>query len=128
MDDWTRLIVALDGWGSAAQVGPGRIAVTLPGSGRRVVVVLTPEDWHEMWSVMWGNVDDAIADVRRALLGLQPHEGFAVYADHGLQPSTEPTLPEDEDLPARPGEWVALDRDGRVTSRFSQWRDPQDDA
>jgi hypothetical protein len=128
VEDWNRLVAALDQWGSAAVVAPGRIEVVLPGSGRRVEVVMTPREWDEMWSIAWGNLGDAIADVQRMLVGLDPEEGFAVYTDYQLEGSPTPTLPdlEDEDLPPGPGAWVALDRDGRVVSRLSEWRDDED--
>ena len=128
MDSWDRLVRALDEWGSAAEVAPGRIEVTLPGSGRRVTVVMTPEEWDDMSGVMWGSVDAAVRDVEETLLRLQPHHSYAVYSDYRLEPSVSPALPEDDDAPPGPGEWMVLDGEGRVVSRFAEWRDPQDDA
>jgi len=50
-----------------------------------------------MAGVMWGDFDAAVDEVKRTLLGLQPQEGFAVYGEYQLEPSTESTLPESAD-------------------------------
>lgn len=79
-EDWKRLIKGLDSWTSASEIAEGRIEVALTPveSTRRVVVVMTPDQWSRMTGTMWGNFDDAFQDVKRTLLALQPHEGFAV--------------------------------------------------
>lgn len=64
---WGRLIVSLNQWTSAAEVAPGRVEVLFPsseGSCRRVVIVMTPDEWGDMASVMWRNFDDAVQDVK----------------------------------------------------------------
>jgi hypothetical protein len=100
MDDerlWERLVESLDAWTSASQVAPGRIEVALAGAGpeRRAVIVMTPDEWDEMATVMWGDFDDAVADVKRTLGRLRRGERFAVYEQYRLEPSCEPTLPQD---------------------------------
>lgn len=129
-DAWNRLLDALDSWSAAAPIAPGRIEVSVPEDEARrdVVIVMTPDEWDEMTSVMWaGDFDAAVADVERTLLHLQPHERFAVYSHYGLEPSTEPTLPDPPDGLAVPGgEWVAYDAEGRVASRFADWSEPEE--
>lgn len=66
---------------------------------------MTPEEWGEMCSVAWGSVDDAFASVKQTLLALKSHEGFAVYADYRLEPSTSERLPDPGPLP-EPGSGV----------------------
>lgn len=110
---WERLIEALDECGSAAMVAPGRIEVSLHGGehlSRRVLIVMTPHEWDELATVMWGNVDDAIESVKQTLLRLEPHQGFAVYSDYQLWPSATPELPEIPEEEAMPGgTWITHD-------------------
>lgn len=110
---WRRLVRDLHGWSSASEVAPGRIRVSVPkdGGGRRsVYVVMTAEQWDDMCSVH-GNGDGAVDRVKRTLLALRPDEGFAVYSDCSLEPSTADRLPDDPDLPAPgSGTWSAHSR------------------
>lgn len=128
-DDWQRLIGALDAWTPAAGVAPGQIQVTLhqDETSRQVLIVMTPEEWDDMVRVMWGNFDDALDDVKRTLKNLRPEERFAVYSLYRLKPSVEPDLTERTPgtVPGPGGEWVASDRDGRMT-RFADWSDPDE--
>ena len=99
---YNRLVRDLDGWSSASEMAPGRIRVSVPQSGRgrrTVVIVMTPAEWEDMFTVAHGSVDSALDRVKQTLLSMKPHERFAVYADYGLEPSTTETLPE-PDLPA----------------------------
>jgi hypothetical protein len=61
--------------------------------------VITPDEWDDMVTVMWGDFDSALQDVERTLLTLQPNEHCAVYADYRLEPSAEPTLREPQTHP-----------------------------
>ena len=99
---YNRLVRDLDGWSSASEMAPGRIRVSVPQSGRgrrTVVIVMTPAEWEDMFTVAHGSVDSALDRVKQTLLSMKPDERFAVYADYGLEPSTTETLPE-PDLPA----------------------------
>lgn len=124
---WERLIDALDAWSTANVVAPGHIEVAIPHAdpARLVSILMSPEEWDDMTGVMWGNFADAVQDVQRTLLRLQPHEAFAVYSQYRLEPSVGPALPEPRPREeASGGEWVALDREGRVVSRFADWSEP----
>ena len=121
--DYERLVRDLDAWTSASQRAPGRIRVAVPQAGRghrTVVIVMTPAEWEDMFTVAYGSFDSAVDRVKQTLLALKPHERFAVYADYRLEPSTAATLPE-PDLPEPgSGEWVVHDPDG-VARRIGDW-------
>ncbi|MDQ4055717.1 MAG: hypothetical protein M3237_23910 [Actinomycetota bacterium] len=88
---------------------------------------MTPDEWDDMAGVMWGDFEDAVKDVKRALLNLQSHERFVVYSQYRLEPSTEPALREPPDLTPEPGgHRVAYDRRGRIASRFADWSEPDE--
>ena len=111
---YKRLVRDLDGWSSAAELAPGRIRVSVPQAGhgsRTVTIVMTPAEWEDMYTVAHGSFDSALDRVKQTLLGLKPHERFAVYADYGLEPSSGETLPE-SCLPEPGGGWVAHDLPG----------------
>lgn len=94
---YRRLIRDLDGWSSAVQVAPDRIRVTVPQPGRgsrRVTIVMTPEEWLDMWSVAHGRFESALDRVKEILLALRPDERFAVYSQYALEGSRTDTLPE----------------------------------
>ena len=118
---YKRLVRDLDGWSSASELAPGRIRVAVPkgGRGRRtVVIVMTPAEWEDMFTVAYGSFDSAFDRVKQTLLALKPHERFAVYADYGLEPSTAETLAEPVLPESGSGNWLAYDRNGEVADRF----------
>jgi hypothetical protein len=123
---WERLVESLNSWTSATEIAAGRIEVVLLGdeAERRAVIVMTPDEWDEMAAVMWGNVDDAVADVKRTLGRLRPDEQFAVYEQYRLEPSSGPTLPEDAET-ARMEALLRLHPGG-----FGRWNttDPTNDG
>lgn len=122
---WQQLVEELDAWTAASAEAPGRIEVSVPHGA--AIVVMTAEEWDEMVGVMWGNVPDAVEDVKRTLLSLQPHQGFAVYNRYRLYPSAEPSLSDSaEPEGTAGGKWVALDRDGRVSGSFTGVGEPPD--
>src|ERR1700742_3011032 len=126
-DLWARLLADLDTWASAREV-EGGIEVTFEqatGVARTVEIVATPGDWGEYAGVVWGAVGPALAELRSVLLAMPTDTGYLVYTDsYDFEPSpTRVPLPgPDADfLPEPGGQWVALDSDGRVTSRFADW-------
>jgi hypothetical protein len=77
-----------------------------------VVIVMTPAQWENMFTVAHGSFDSAFDRVKQTLLSMKPHEGFAVYSDYGLEPSTADTLPEPVLPDTGSGTWMADDRHG----------------
>lgn len=109
---YQRLIRDLDGWSAAVQVAPDRIRVTVPQPGRvsrRVTIVMTPEEWLDMWSVAHGRFESALDRVKEVLLALRPDERFAVYSQYTLEGSTTDTLPEPELPEPGSGTWMVRD-------------------
>ncbi len=129
-EEWRWLVSALDDWSSAAEVAPGRLEVVVPGSDRRVVVVMTPEEWSgDLAGVAFGGLRHALGYVEEVLVGLGPEDRYAVYRQYELVPSPTPSLPEEEEVTPQPGgAWVVLDDEGRVVSRLAEWRDPGEGA
>ena len=74
-----------------------------------MVIVMSPTEWEDMFTVAHGNFDSAFGRVKQILLAMEPHEGFAVYTDYTLDPSTAPTMPEDVLPEPGSGTWVARD-------------------
>ena len=129
---WERLFEFLNGWTTATEVEPGRIEVVLAnsdGSSRVVEILMTRNEWDQMVTIPHGDFDLAAQAVRNVLLRLRPDEGFLIFGDYELIPSTASTLPIDpedavmEELarqhPEGFGRWVVLDRDGRVVDEFA---------
>ncbi len=73
---------------------------------------MTPEEWENMFTVAHGSFDSAFDRVKQTLISLKPHEGFAVYADYGLEPATAETLPEPVLPEPGSGKWMPDDRLG----------------
>src|SRR6478672_5069639 len=110
-DWWKHLVASLDGWSGAKSQDAGHIEVVIPqeGTPRHAVIIMNAEEWDDMVSISWGSLDAAVSEVKRVLTSLGPDEGYAVYSQYRLEPSTTPDLPRMDDLPAGPGEWVVLD-------------------
>lgn len=85
---------------------------------------MSPDDWSDIWGTAYGDFNQAVADVRRALEDLPSEPGFLVYNSYELHPSTAANLPEDpeaarfrEILLQHPdgiqgANWVAYTNDG----------------
>jgi len=59
---------------------------------------MTPAQWDEMASVVFGGVDDAIGYVTRVLAGLDGSQGFLVYTVYDVEPSSTPWVEEDPEV------------------------------
>jgi hypothetical protein len=91
-EQWQRLIDYLDTWCTVTSATPGRIEVLLPRPGRLrgpAVILMTPDQWDDMASVMWGSLDEAAEDVRRSLEGLIEWR-YLLFGDYELNPSPTP--------------------------------------
>lgn len=123
---WDRLIDSLNTWASAAALVSDRIGVVLSSEGRtrrEVQIVMSPREWAEIHGVAYGDFDQAVADVRRALDDVPDGHGFLVYNCYELHPSMTDTLPEDPEVErlrelmrqhpeGLGGTWVAYTSDG----------------
>lgn len=122
---WQDLLLALDRWSSAEAVGDAQIRVEVRGQRRWVTVEISPAEWVDLFSVMWGSVEDALQDVKQTLLGLKVDQAYACYEDYRLVGSETARAAREPDLldaGVAEGEWVAHGRDGEV-HRFSDWPD-----
>lgn len=90
---------------------------------------MTEDEWDDIVGPMWGNVDDAIDEIKRTLMKMNPQETYALYGQYNLVPSTEATSAESPEFAPEPGgEWFAYDRDGRPGSRFADSVEAHDDV
>jgi len=105
-DTWEHLIAALDAWGTAAEIAPGRIAVTRP-DGKPATIVMTPEEYDEMLAITGRSPEAGVQDVIGSLHRLGAGQRFAVYGQYRLESSTQDTLPGIADAlpPGTRGEW-----------------------
>jgi hypothetical protein len=125
---WSELLNLLHSLGSAREVAPGRIHLKLQATGRDLEIVMTPEEWADMVSIVWGDVRDALSDVRLTALSVADGVRFLVYGDYRLEPSlTDALLPDPEDARLERGtdlgSWVVLDDKGLVVDRFADHSD-----
>lgn len=125
---WQRLLTSLaslDGVRTVRDVPPGRIRIVLT-DGRKLEIVMTPAEWVDMASIMWGSVDDAVGYVRSAVDVAGPDTTFLVHHQHALEPSSSPTVPADPDL-ARLDELLE-DNGGRAIGRWVAYRPRRDES
>lgn len=125
--DWGRLFDHLSAWTTSRRTPTG-IEVTFEqptGGSRTVELVVTPDGWDEFWRVQWGDEDAAAASIRDLLENeVPPDKAFLVYAKEQWIPSDTRDFVADyfqKFTPEAGGEWVALDREGNVVSRFADY-------
>lgn len=121
---WLRLVSYLDEWGVAGETPTG-IEVTFehPSGGLRTVqIVVGPAGWSEYIGVVWGVEDPADTDLRDLVESMPADQRFLVYGHDQWEAASTPAPPADPDDDMQPGpggEWVLLDGDGNVTSRYA---------
>ena len=89
---WDALLAGLRTLGPVEEIAPGRTVVEY--DGRTVTIVMTGDQWDELWTVAWGEVESALASTLEDLRAL-PDVPYAVYQNYGLHPSDTAVLPED---------------------------------
>jgi hypothetical protein len=122
---WGRLLDHLNAWATARETPAGiEVVFEQPTGGSRTIeLVVTPDDWHAYWGVIWGDEDSAAAYLRQALMTHVPGDmGFFVYGREQWEASETRDFPQDPDQQFEPepgGQWVVTDSQGDVTSRYA---------
>ena len=112
---WERLLQYINQWASAEEVDCG-IRVTFeqhPGTIRTVDLVITPSDWDDYISTIYGTGDPSSTNLKRTVFAIPDEFTYLVYDTYDWVPSSEPVLP-DDDIDPGPGVWVVTDANGRV--------------
>ena len=123
---WERLLAHLDEWATAREV-PGGIEVTFIHATveRTVEVVVSPADWDDYLSIIFGTDDPAVTPLRATIESLTDEHRFLVYDTYDWVPSPTADLTTlSERAPAEGGEWTTTDSDGTV-HRFADWTEPE---
>ena len=122
---WEALLGYLNTWAVAHPVAAG-IEVTFDATGgsRTITLVCTPEDWDDYWSMIFGIEGPAQVHLRSEVTAAPADLPFLVYKPTGYEweASETPAIPTDpyDDVHPEPGgQWVTLDAEGNVTSRFA---------
>jgi hypothetical protein len=128
---WERLLEHIDTWASAREIGPGRIAVNwqhADGDRHTTELVMTPHEWDDMVTVVYGDFDQAAEKVRYSVLDLPAGQRYLVYRTYQLIPSDSPVLPPDPEeirlqelarrYPEGVGRWVVVGDDGNVVDEL----------
>lgn len=97
--DWLQLVAMLNTWGSAEVIEPGLIEFIsddAAAGSRRVEIVLSVADWETMWTVAFGDLDEAARSIRRSFAQLGPEDRFLVYnGQYEVVPSPDRNVPVD---------------------------------
>lgn len=98
---WTVLVEVLESMGSVEEREPGGLVVSArqhDGSSTVVEIVMTPEEWDDLVSIMWGSVELAAEHVRELVLQQPPDRRYLVYSLYRLVPCDAPALPVDPEF------------------------------
>lgn len=95
---WSVLVDVLGSLGDVAGREPvGLVVSTRRGdvTRRRIEIVMTEDEWDDMVSIMWGEVEGAAQHVRQLVLQQPRDKRYLVYSQYMLEPSVDPVLPVD---------------------------------
>ena len=93
---WSVLVDVLGSLGDVAGSEPvGLVVSTRRGdvTRRRIEVVMTEDEWDDMVSIMWGEVEGAAQHVRQLVLQQPRDKRYLVYSQYMLEPCVDPVLP-----------------------------------
>lgn len=102
VDEWWALLVSvLESVASVSAREPeGLVVSDERGDGTRAVVeiVMSPEEWDDLVSMMWGSVRAAAEHVRDQVLSQPTDKRFLVYHLYNLVACDRPALPVSPDV------------------------------
>ena len=92
---WDHLVDVLATAGAVTERDPGGLTVVLGSDDTSMVVeiVMTQDEWDDLVSIMWGDVEPAAQHVRELVLGRPRGRRYLVYSQYNLMPSDSPALP-----------------------------------
>lgn len=93
---WSVLVDVLESLGEVSGREPvGLVVDTRRGdiTRRRIEIVMTDDEWDDMVSIMWGEVEEAAQHVRQLVLQQPSDKRYLVYSQYMLEPSVDPVLP-----------------------------------
>jgi hypothetical protein len=110
---WEHLVDALATVGDVTERDPHGLMVLL---GRNDIsmaleIVMTHDEWDDLVSIMWGDVEPAAQHVRELVLNQPRDQHYLVYSQYNLLPGDGPALPANPVL-ARLEELAAQHPDG----------------
>ncbi|GAB2863575.1 hypothetical protein [Nocardioides pacificus] len=92
---WTELVDVLGSLGMVEERVPCGLVVTTQqadGSSTVVEIVMTPEEWDELVSISWVELEAATQHVRE-IVGIQPPgQRYLVYDTYDLSPCDTPVV------------------------------------
>ena len=92
---WDHLVDALGTVGEVTERDPHGLTVVLGRADTSMVVeiVMTQDEWDDLVSIMWGDVEPAAQHVRELALNQPRDQRYLVYSQYNLMPSDSPSLP-----------------------------------
>lgn len=97
---WGRLVSSLASLGEVSQRDPHGLVVAADLGDEITIeleIIMTADEWDDLVSISWGDIDSAAQHVRQLVLGQPRDQRYLVYSYYMLVPSKTP------ELPARPG-------------------------
>ncbi|WP_436699936.1 hypothetical protein [Nocardioides sp. BYT-33-1] len=122
---WDRLIAYLAELSEVDETHLGLKIVVKGGSegpSATVEIVMTPEEWDDYMSTVYGTGDPSVTPIRDQVLAALGRHSYLIYDTYDWVTGDGPELPADDDPDLRGGRWFVVDRDGR-THYFSDHPD-----